>query len=217
MFRDPVLSAALAMNMLVATVMMATLVVGPFYLSQGLGLEPAVTGMVMSVGPVVAALAGVPAGRLVDRFGARRLVTGGLVGMGAGAGVLSLMPAGSGIAGYVVPLAVVTAGYAFFQAANNTSVMTGILPDERGVVSGMLNLSRNLGLITGASAMGAVFVLASATADVTLGCAEAAATGMRTSFALASLLIVLALTIAAGARHLARRPEQSGGASRKLH
>ena len=70
--RDPVLSAGLAMGTLVSTVMMATLVVGPFHLSRGLGLEAAVVGLVMSVGPLVAALAGVPAGRLVDRFGAGR-------------------------------------------------------------------------------------------------------------------------------------------------
>ncbi len=38
MFRDPVLSASLAMSALVSTVMMATLVVGPFYLSRALGL-----------------------------------------------------------------------------------------------------------------------------------------------------------------------------------
>jgi uncharacterized membrane protein len=47
MFRDPVLSAGLAMSALVSTVMMATLVVGPFYLSRGLGLE-AVVGLVLS-------------------------------------------------------------------------------------------------------------------------------------------------------------------------
>jgi hypothetical protein len=34
-------------------------------------------------------------------------------------------------------------------------------------MSGMLNLSRNFGLITGASVMGAVFALASATIDIT--------------------------------------------------
>ena len=38
--------------------------------------------------------------------------------------------------------------------------MTGVRADQRGVTSGMLNLSRNLGLITGASVMGAVFSLA---------------------------------------------------------
>ena len=70
MFRDPVLSAGLAMSALVSTVMMATLVVGPFYLARALGLDAAVVGLVMSAGPVVAALTGIPAGRLVDRFGA---------------------------------------------------------------------------------------------------------------------------------------------------
>ena len=36
-FRDPVLSASLAMSALVSTVMMATLVVGPFYLARAAG------------------------------------------------------------------------------------------------------------------------------------------------------------------------------------
>ena len=65
MFRDPVLSASLAMSALVSTVMMATLVVGPFYLSRALGLDAALVGLVLSVGPLVAALTGVPAGRIV--------------------------------------------------------------------------------------------------------------------------------------------------------
>lgn len=69
-FRDPVLSASLAMSALVSTVMMATPVVGPFYLARALGLDTARVGIVMSIGPVIAALTGVPAGRIVDRFGA---------------------------------------------------------------------------------------------------------------------------------------------------
>ena len=44
MFRNPVLSAGLAMSALVMTVMMATLVVGPFYLARALGLDAAVSG-----------------------------------------------------------------------------------------------------------------------------------------------------------------------------
>ena len=41
-------------------------------------------GLVLSVGPLVAALTGVPAGRIVDRFGAPRHDLVGLVGMAAG-------------------------------------------------------------------------------------------------------------------------------------
>ncbi|MFI6588010.1 MFS transporter [Embleya sp. NPDC050493] len=205
MFRDPVLSASLAMSALVSTVMMATLVVGPFYLARTLRLEEALVGLVLSVGPVVAALTGVPAGRVADRFGAPRMTVVGLGAMAVGAFALSTTPASFGVAGYLAPIVVVTAGYAVFQTANNTAVMADVPPDRRGVVSGMLNLSRNLGLITGTSVMGAVFALASATNDVTTARAGAVATGMRVTFAVAAALIVAALAIGLGSRMPARR------------
>jgi EmrB/QacA subfamily drug resistance transporter len=199
MFRNPVLSAGFAMSALVTTVVMATLVVGPFHLSGALALDAAGVGLVMSSGPIVAALTGVPAGRAVDRYGANRMSVVGLVAMAVGASILALLPTRFGVPGYVAPLVVVTAGYALFQAANNTAVMTSIRPDQRGVVSGMLNLSRNLGLITGASMMGTVFALGSATTDITRGRPEAVATGMRVTFAVAAALMVVALAIAAAA------------------
>jgi len=174
-------------------------VVGPFYLSRALGLDAARVGLVLSVGPLVVALTAVPAGRIADRFGAHRMTTVGLIAMAAGSAMLSMLPATLGIPGYIAPIVVVTAGYALFQTANNTAVMTDVSPDQRGVISGMLNLSRNLGLITGASVMGAVFAFASATTDITTARPEAVATGMRITFAVAAALIVVALAIVAGA------------------
>ncbi len=47
MFRDAVLSASLAMSALVSTVVVTTLVVGPFYLSLTLGLDAAMVGLVL--------------------------------------------------------------------------------------------------------------------------------------------------------------------------
>ncbi|MGE3272619.1 MAG: MFS transporter, partial [Chloroflexota bacterium] len=200
MFRNPVLRAGLATSTIVSTVLMATLIVGPFYLAQALGLEAAVVGLVMSAGPLVAALTGVPAGRLVDQLGAHRMTILGLIGVAAGSFALSMTTITLGIVGYVAPIVVITAGYALFQAANNTAVMADIPPDQRGVISGMLNLSRNLGLITGASVMGAVFTLASATADTGSASPEAVASGMRITFAVAAALVVTALAIAASSR-----------------
>jgi EmrB/QacA subfamily drug resistance transporter len=197
-FRDPMLSASLAMSALVTTVVTATLVVGPFYLSRALGLDAAMVGLVLSVGPLVAALTGVPAGRMADHFGAPRVVIVGLIGMVAGSFILAMMSVTLGIPGYIAPIVVITAGYGLFQTANNTAVMTGISPDERGVMSGMLNLSRNLGRITGASVMGAVFAFASATIDITTAPPEAVATGMRITFAVAGILIVISLALAVG-------------------
>ncbi|WP_345704285.1 hypothetical protein [Kitasatospora paranensis] len=77
----------------------------------------------------------------------------------------------------------------------------------------MLNLSRNLGLITGATVMGAVFSLAAATADgtrnmatdVTTAHPAAVAAGMRITFAVAALLILGALALTVAGRARARR------------
>lgn len=209
-FGNTTLSASLATSALVATVMMATLVVGPFYLSRALGLDAAVVGIVMSVGPLVAALTGVPAGRIADRFGAGRMTVSGLIAIAAGCFILSVMPAISGIPGYIAPIAVITSGYALFQTANNTAVMSDIRPDQRGVISGLLNLSRNLGLITGASVMGAVFAFASEAIDIATARPDAVATGMRITFAVAAILIVVALAVAVGGRAVAARPSLPG-------
>jgi hypothetical protein len=57
----------------------------------------------------------------------------------------------------------------------------------------MLNLSRNLGLITGASGMGVVFALAVGTSDVATAGPADVASGMQTTFAVAATLIAIAL------------------------
>jgi EmrB/QacA subfamily drug resistance transporter len=196
LFRNPQLSAGFAMSTLVTTVVMSTMVVGPFYLSGALLLDAARVGLVMSSGPIVAALTGVPAGRMVDKFGTRRMTIAGLIGMASGASIMPLVPMALGIPGYIAPLIVITAGYALFQVANNTAVMANIDPDQRGVISGMLNLSRNLGLITGASVMGAVFALGSASTDFMTAGPIAIAAGMHVTFAVAAVLIFAALAIA---------------------
>ena len=196
LLRDSRLSGCLAMSLLVTTVMMTTLLVGPFYLSQTLRLTAMEIGLVLAVGPLVAMLAGVPAGRIVDRWGAPAMTLAGLLGMALGCCLLSMVPETFGVGGYIAPMVVITLGYALFQTANNTAVMLDVLPHQRGVVSGLLNLSRNLGLVTGASAMGAVFALASKAVDIGTAQPQAIASGMRTTFLVALGLIVVACLVA---------------------
>lgn len=205
LFRQGALGAGFAMSALVTAVVMATLVVGPFYLASTFALDSAGVGLVMSTGPLVAALSGMPAGRLVDRLGAQRMTTAGLAAMTLGAFALPALSASKGLPGYVGALAVITAGYALFQAANNTAVMTGSSTDQRGLVSGLLNLSRNLGLITGASLMGAAFALGTGTSDFTALAPQAAASGLAAAFAIAAGFVLAALLIAVRSTVAARR------------
>ncbi|MFB9978223.1 MFS transporter [Mesorhizobium kowhaii] len=210
-FRDLQLSASLAMSLIVATVMMATLVVAPFYLSRALGLDAAMVGVVLSTGPLVSTLAALLAGRLTDRFGAHRMMVAGLLSLATGTFLLSLAMTKLGIASYVVPITVTCIGYALFQTSNNAAVMTGVGAGERGVVSGLLNLSRNLGLITGASLMGAVFAIASAGERQGIGqdilSSEAAAHGMQVTFQTATALALVALLLALLSARAAGRAE----------
>lgn len=197
LWRQDGLGGGLAMNTLASMVMMATLVVGPFHLAGPLDLAPGLVGLVLATGPAVAALTGLPAGRLVDRWGTRRVMHIGLGAMAVGCALLAGLPLTLGIAGYVLPLALLTAGYALFQAANNTAVMRDVEPGRRGLVSGVLGLSRNLGFIIGAAAMGTLYVW---------GEAAAMGGGLRATFLAGAGLATLALGIGSCA---ARRPSRS--------
>ena len=194
------LRAGLAMSALVSAVIMATFVVGPFYLSHGLDLDPASMGLAMAVGPGVAALTGIPAGRLTERLGSQPATLTGLAVMASGALSLCLT---SGLVTYLGSLITLTAGYSLFQAANNTAVMSAVDATHRGTVSGLLNLSRNLGLIFGASVLGAMF--AWTTPDLTQATPQSVADGLHATFALALGLILLA-TALAWQRQNRRRP-----------
>ena len=195
LLQDRALTTGLVSMVLISTIMMATLVVGPFYLSGVLGLGPVQTGLAMSVGPVVSALTGFPAGRLVDRHGEATVTYAGLTGVVVGSILMLAIPGVFGVAGYVGGLAIITASYAVFQAANNTAVMNTAKSDNRGVTSALLGLARNLGLITGASAMGAVFAFGSGGTGL-FGMSSGGLAGLQATFAVAAILAGAALGFA---------------------
>jgi MFS family permease len=199
------LAPNLIVNLLVAAVMMTTLVVGPFYLGLGLGLEATQVGFVMAIGPVISIFSGVPSGRLVDSLGNGRVLGIGLSLLASGAFLLALLPNMIGVTGYVLSIVVLTPGYQLFQAANNTAALADVPTDQRGTASGLLNLSRNIGLIAGASFMGAVFAFGVGTGDFAHATTVAIAAGMRLTFLLGGGLMIVAIGVALGHRSIAKR------------
>jgi len=194
LLRDQSLRRGLAMSALVTTVVMSSLVIGPFYLSAALNLASSQIGLVMSFGPLVASLTGLPAGRLVDRFGSVNMCITGLMLMLLGCIAFVALASYLSVLAYLFALSLITAGYALFQAANNTAIMQTSGAGQRG----MLNLARNLGLITGASLMGNIFAISSAI-EVSSAAPSSVAkltTGLQITFMVGMGLIVLALVIA---------------------
>jgi MFS family permease len=130
---------------------------------------------------------------MVDRVGARVTTLAGLAMTTAGCLLIGLFATSLNAIGYIAAVGLVTTGYALFQAANNTAILKGVPADRRGVTSGLMGLARNLGLITGASIMGALFA-ASSGGHGASGHTIAAATGM--TFMVAAMLAGLATGLA---------------------
>ncbi|XLY89810.1 MFS transporter [Ectopseudomonas mendocina] len=151
------IATSLSMNLVVATIMMSTLVVGPLFLSFGLGLSDAGTGLVMAAGPGAAALSGAPAGRLADRFGTDRTLLAGLLLASVGLCGFAVLPILIETPGYILAMVLMTPGFQLFLAANNTAAINLAAEAHRGVLSGLLGLSRNLGFMTGASLLPLLF------------------------------------------------------------
>lgn len=192
---DQNITPNLMVNSLVAAVMMTTLVIGPFYLSLGLNLDQIQVGLIMGIGPVVAILSGIPSGRLVDRWGSRYIVITGLIFLIIGSSMLAILPKLMGISGYIMPIIILTSGYQLFQAANNTMTLADVPKARQGMVSGLLSLSRNMGLIIGASVMGAIFSFGVGTNQLTHATALAIIDGMQLTFICAGALMVVGLLI----------------------
>lgn len=192
---DQNITPNLMVNSLVAAVMMTILVIGPFYLSLGLNLDQIQVGLIMGIGPVVAILSGIPSGRLVDRWGSRYIVITGLIFLIIGSSMLAILPKLMGISGYIMPIIILTSGYQLFQAANNTMTLADVPRARQGMVSGLLSLSRNMGLIIGASVMGAIFSFGVGTNQLTQATALAIIDGMQLTFICAGALMVVGLLI----------------------
>ncbi|GKX48735.1 MFS transporter [Pectobacterium carotovorum] len=191
--RNTTLLPNLTINAAVTAVIMTTLIVGPYYLGLGLGLKETLVGLVMAIGPAVATFSGIPSGRLVDTWGFRRALTAGLSLVVTSTFMLAILPNLLGVTGYILAIIVLTPGYQLFQAANNTATLAEVPGNQRGTVSGLLNLSRNIGLIAGASLMGQVFALGVGTEDFTHAAPASLANGMQLTFFLAGAMVLVAI------------------------
>lgn len=192
-FRSRTIVTALVGNFVVSMVMMSTLVLGPFYLTHVLGLSAAVVGQVMAIGPAMSALSGLPAGRLTDRWGSIRATKWGLAQLIVGLLGLVFLPDSYGLTGYIVALLLLTPGFQLFLAANTTHLMTIVTEDQKGVTSGLLGLSRNLGFISGTCVLGLCFSYWVGESPISSASPDKIRMAFSTTFAVATALVVIVL------------------------
>jgi predicted MFS family arabinose efflux permease len=155
LFRRARFTSGVVGGMLAFAVLFGLLVVVPFELERGRGLGTVVTGLELMVLPVALGITAPFSGRVADRMGPRRPALAGL-GVAAAALVLLavLRPA---TPGFIALLAAVGVGMGLFVAPNNTAIMASVPPEQSGLASGLLNMTRGLGTALGLAVTTAVY------------------------------------------------------------
>jgi EmrB/QacA subfamily drug resistance transporter len=149
-------TAGIASSLLAFVVLFGVLVVVPFYFERSLRASTVRTGFELMAMPVALGLVAPFSGRMADRFGVRVPAAVGMsVAAAALAGLAGWRP---GPWGFALLLAALGAGLGLFNAPNNAGIMASVPPDQSGLASGLLNMSRGLGTALGLAVSTTVFV-----------------------------------------------------------
>lgn len=192
-YRNPAIRDCLLQNLLVAGVVMSALIISPFYLTAALGLDLAQAGLLMAVSPAVVAVSSGTVGRWLTPD---RLAPGSALGLFlllVGVLGLSLLRPWMGIAGYLGCVVATALGYSIFTTSNNGLAMRIAPAGARGQVAGLLNLSRTLGLLTGATVISNLFDALTGASQQELLPPEIAADGLNCSYRAVALVAATAL------------------------
>ncbi|MEN6367164.1 MAG: MFS transporter [Thermoguttaceae bacterium] len=129
----------------------------PFYLIRHLGWSPSKAGTLLTVQPLMMAIAAPTSGTISDRLRHPSLpATLGMAVMTVGVGWLGCLKPDSGWLAIAVGLAVVGLGTGAFISPNNSALMGSAPRHRQGIAAGMMATARNLGMVLGVGLAGAV-------------------------------------------------------------
>ncbi len=158
LFRRYALVAGNSTAFLAYYVLFTGLFLLPFYFEDVLHYTTAWSGVMLMPVPAAMAFLAPFAGRAADRFGARTLTLAGSLMLMAGSAMLIFAPSHHAPVYLVTAMLLLGAGLGVFTPANNRSTMASTPRDKLGVMGGLLNMSRSLGLIFGIDISGMLFI-----------------------------------------------------------
>ena len=123
----------------------------PFYLQDVMKLTPSVTGVLMTVSPIVLSVVAPISGYLSDRVGSESLTFVGLIGTSIGLFLMSFLNQYSHLGLLILFIAIMTIGNGMFQSPNNSLVMSTVDKNNLGIAGSINALVRNLGMVFGIS------------------------------------------------------------------
>jgi MFS family permease len=195
MLADPARRVALAVMLLVATVVAGYVYFVTLYMQRvldfsalraGLGLLPATLTVLVTSTWLTR--------RFAARLGAKPVLTAGLVSVGGGQLWLAQLSAPGTYAGNVLPGLLLTAfGMGLLFPTVSVLATAGVAPGDRGVAGGLLAASQQVGMAVGLAVLATVAAARTRTAPGSA--ALALVTGYRLSYWVAAAVVACALAL----------------------
>jgi EmrB/QacA subfamily drug resistance transporter len=156
-FRDRNFSVVNWVSGILAVGMMGIFLPFTIYLQSDLGFSALKAGLAMAPASLISLVVAPVAGRMTDKIGGKYILMTGLLLFGAGMGWLALIAnPTSSWQSFVGPLLVAGFGMGCVFAPLVTVAMRNVQPQLAGAASGVLNTVRQVGLVIGTAAVGAL-------------------------------------------------------------
>lgn len=178
------------------------------YLQKELGFSPLITGLVFGVPGLAAVAAGPVAGRLIGRFGSRRVLVTGLAVQGLATFPLVFLAADrAGLAILIPALFIGFFGHVSAIVAYTVTATSGLPDEEQGLATGLATMTQQVAITVGIPFLAAI----AATQSVEL-------TGIHLALAVnVAVTLVSALLIWFGLRTRAAQPLPGTSLPRQEH
>jgi MFS family permease len=162
LFRNRLFSTSNLTNLLANLTMFGVWLLVPYYLVQGLGLTPVVSGLLLGCVPTATALVSPLAGWLADRIGSWWPSLAGLALQVVALLLIARLDAASPLPWVAATLVLLGAALGLFLAPNLSFIMGSVPRDQLGVAGGMVTTMRSLGVVTSVALLTAIYTTRSA-------------------------------------------------------
>ncbi len=206
LFRNSDFSVGLLTGFISFVLIQGVLFLMPFYLEDVLGYDSLMAGQLLAILPITLGIASPLSGWLSDRHGSRAITVAGLALLLLGYLSISGLSTETSAWGFVLALLPLGLGMGVFQSPNNSAIMGAVPPQQLGVASGFLSITRTLGQTAGIATLAALwagrvafYAPDSFATDTTDAPAWAQVAGLHDVSVVAVMLISVALLLAGGA------------------
>ncbi|MEU8247030.1 MFS transporter [Nonomuraea sp. NPDC048916] len=193
-FRRPLLRAGNVLMFLVASAMQPVFFILTLYTQLVLGYSATQSGLsVVAISVTIAVTASTLGGRALARYGLRATAATGMAFITAGAALYLRIDVGSDFLTVLLPSELLTGlGFGLLVVAATVAATSDAAPSESGMVSGLFNVTQQVGIAMGIAAL--VSIASAVTGDATA--AESLVSGYRVAFLIATALSALGLVAA---------------------